>query len=112
MWLNCVGTFGISSAAYHWSRLMAGLGRSAYYLISRLALDQLVYSDDLFWLTCVAAGILWIVVIIFYCVLLGLPFAWKKFRGGAKFGWVGFELIQKEGALGLSVHERSGCSSG
>ena len=27
------------------------LGRSAYYLIGRLAMDQLVYSDDLFWLT-------------------------------------------------------------
>ena len=106
VWVNCVGTFGISSAAYHWSRLMAGLGRSSFYLIGRLALDQLIYSDDLFWLTCVAAGVPWILLIIFYYVLLGLlglPFAWRKFSGGLKFGWVGFELILKENALGLSV---------
>ena len=103
VWVNCVGAFGISSAAYHWSRLMAGLGRSSFYLIGRLALDQLIYSDDLFWLTCVAAGVPWIVLIIFYYVLLGLPFAWHKFSGGLKCGWVGFELILKENALGLSV---------
>ena len=103
VWVNCVGAFGISSAAYHWSRLMAGLGRSSFYLIGRLALDQLIYSDDLFWLTCVAAGVPWIVLIIFYCVLLGLPFVWHKFSGGLKCGWVGFELILKENALGLSV---------
>ena len=24
IWVNCVGTFGVSSAAYHWCRLMAG----------------------------------------------------------------------------------------
>ena len=27
LWLNKVGSFGISSAAYHWSRLMSGLGQ-------------------------------------------------------------------------------------
>ena len=35
VWLNRVGTFGISSAAYHWSRLMAGLGRLVYYMWGR-----------------------------------------------------------------------------
>ena len=28
VWANCVGSFGVASAAYHWHRLMAGLGRS------------------------------------------------------------------------------------
>jgi len=30
LWLNKVGSFGISSAANHWSRLMSGLGRAVY----------------------------------------------------------------------------------
>ena len=34
LWLNKVGSFGISSAAYHWSRLMSGLGRAVYYIES------------------------------------------------------------------------------
>ena len=33
VWVNKVRTFGISSAAYHWARLMAGLGRSVYQCI-------------------------------------------------------------------------------
>ena len=45
--LNCVGTFGISSAAYHWGRLMAAIGRAAFYMISRSELEQLIYVDDI-----------------------------------------------------------------
>ena len=32
LWINKVGTFGISSAAYHWSRLMSGLGLCSFLL--------------------------------------------------------------------------------
>ena len=32
VWVNCVGTFGIASAAYHSCRLMAGVGRSSHIL--------------------------------------------------------------------------------
>ena len=50
LWVNCVGSFGVASAAYHWHRLMAGLGRSAFYVLGRAALMQLIYVDDLVWL--------------------------------------------------------------
>ena len=47
VWVNCVGTFGVSSAAYHWCRLMAGLGRSSFFFFGKLGWMQLVYVDDL-----------------------------------------------------------------
>ena len=32
IWINCVGTVGISSASYWWSRLFSGIGRLAAYI--------------------------------------------------------------------------------
>ena len=43
--------FGIGSAAYYWSRLMAGIGRAAFYMLSQSELFMLVYVDDLLWIT-------------------------------------------------------------
>ncbi|CAE7745050.1 SWP2 [Symbiodinium sp. CCMP2592] len=65
------------SAAYHWSRLMGGLGRQK-------------------------GGVTKIILAVFIYVLLGVPFAWKKFVGGSEFTWVGFSLNLRIGALGLS----------
>ena len=31
LWLNTVGTFGVSSVAFHWCRLMGGLGVAVIY---------------------------------------------------------------------------------
>ena len=51
IWINTVGTFGIGSAAYYWSRLMAGIGRAAFYMLGQSELFMLVYVDDLLWIT-------------------------------------------------------------
>jgi hypothetical protein len=102
IWLNKVGTFGVASAAYHWSRFMSGLGRAAYYLWGKLGIMQLVYVDDLLWLVGEKGGIEHVVLVIFFYVLMGLPFSWKKFAGGLMCCWVGFELELAERVLGLS----------
>ena len=47
VWINCVGTFGISSASYWWTRLFAGIGRLVSYVMQQLRWFQLVYVDDL-----------------------------------------------------------------
>jgi hypothetical protein len=103
IWLNTVGTFGISSAAYHWGRLMAGLGRLTYYMWGQAEMALLVFVDDLFWMTREKSGIERIVVSIFFFVILGLPFSWKKFAGGLQLSWVGFTIDLESCALGLSV---------
>ena len=102
IWLNKVGTFGICSAAYHWSRLMGGLGRLIYYMWGKAALWQLIFVDDLLWLARQKDGLAKIILAIFMYVLLGVPFAWKKFVGGPEFTWVGFAMNIRVGALGLS----------
>ena len=104
LWLNKVGTFGISSAAYHWSRFMSGLGRAAFYLLGRTEIYMLIYVDDLLWLARVSQKrIEKVCLVIFFFVVLGLPFSWHKFKGGDEFGWVGFVLNIRECKLGLSV---------
>ena len=103
VWINMVGTFGVASAAYHWSRLMSGLGRAAYYLHGKLALSQLVYVDDLLWIAGEKGALEHVVLIIFFYTLLGLPFSWKKFRGGLVCSWVGFEVSLAERSLGLTA---------
>ena len=96
-----VGTSG--SAAYHWARLMAGLGRLGYYALGKAGVQQLVYVNDLLFLTNDSKGIGQIVLLIFLYAVLGLPFTWKKFRGGVELTWVGFEIALKGGTLGLSI---------
>ena len=103
IWINTVGTFGIGSAAYHWSRLMSGVGRAAYYLLGQSELFILVYVDDLLWITRDKVGIEKIILAIYFMTIVGLPFAWKKFQGGVDLAWVGFELCLKGSKLGLSL---------
>ena len=43
---------------------------------------------------------------IFFSVLLGLPFSWRKFRGGVEFCWVGFTICLKERSLGIGISAR------
>ena len=107
LWLNKVGAFGVSSAAYHWSRLMPGLGRLVYYMWGRAEMAMLVFVDDLFWLTREKGGMEKILGSIFFMVILGLPFSRKKFCGGLQLSWAGFIHIGFErwvaGAFGSQI---------
>lgn len=77
------------------------LGRLGYYALGKAGVQQLVYVDD--FLTNGSKGIGQTVLLIFLYVVLGLPFTWKKFRGGVELTWVGFEIVLKGAKLGLSI---------
>ena len=48
IWANCVGTFGISSAAYWWSKLDSGVLRAVYCMLGPdLPLELLLFADDI-----------------------------------------------------------------
>ena len=47
LWLNRVGTFGVSSAAYYWTRLFAAVGRWAFRVLHLDKFYMLIYVDDL-----------------------------------------------------------------
>ena len=61
----------------------------------------LVYVDDLLWLVREAKGLELIVMSIFYLEVLGLPFAWKKFKGGLDVEWVGLQICLKRREAGF-----------
>ena len=92
VWYNKVGTFGISSSAFLWSRLFGIIGRCSARFLLTLWFYHLVFVDDvhanfagrdkfqhlLMWLACFE--------------MFGTPFAYKKFRGGLTSAFVGYEL--------------------
>ena len=89
VWMNTVGTFGISSAAYWWSRLFGCVGRWVLRLMMSLWAMQMIYVDDLH---LVAAGpqkylVIWMMIAALEAV--GTPFAYHKFRGGLRIDFIG-----------------------
>jgi hypothetical protein len=48
IYYNRVGTFGVASASYWWSRLFAAVVRAVHYLVGkRFPIELLVYADDI-----------------------------------------------------------------
>ena len=47
IWVNKVGTFGLSSAPYYWTRLFGLVGRLVARVLLREWLYQVIYVDDL-----------------------------------------------------------------
>ena len=75
VWLNTVGTFGVSSAAYWWTRLFACVGRWVNRVLMTLLQMQIVYVDDLHIVT---AGpqkflVLWMILAAYEAI--GTPFS-------------------------------------
>ena len=100
VWVNRVGTFGISSAPFWWSKLCGLIGRFVMHCMHWLL--HMIYADDLhgafvgqrkFWL-------LWIWLLAFE--LVGVPFGYHKFHGGFASEFVGFHLRYDLAEVGIS----------
>ena len=95
VWCNVVGTFGVSSASYWWTRLFGALGRLVSGIMQRERLFQLVYVDDLHALCLGERKFinLWMLLAIYE--VLGTPFSYHKFTGGLQVQFVGYLLDYK-----------------
>ena len=102
LWLNCVGTFGVSSAAYYWTRAAAGLARLCVRLWGREHAWQLIYADDLHWIAHGRNKLFLLLASLFIWEAAGTPFSWKKTRGGLTQDWVGFWIDYNRFAVGIS----------
>ena len=102
LWLNRVGTFGIVSAGYWWSRMGGGAGRGALYLAGQRWLMQLLYVDDFQWHATGPKAHETLLLVVFYYVVMGIPFSWKKFRGGLNMDYVGYWTCLDLRLVGLS----------
>ena len=105
VYINTVGTFGVASASYYWSRVAASVGRIIQDISGRSATTwhQLVADD--FHLE--AGGRRYRALISFFvlCATAGIPLSWEKTAGGDAVTWVGFELLHRTYHLGISERQ-------
>ena len=102
IWVNLVGTFGISSASFWWARLFGIVGRTVARCLLQHQFYQFAYVDDLH---CDFYGrrkylnfLIWLLL----HEMIGTPFAYHKFRGGTVVAFIGYELDYGARLVGLS----------
>ena len=104
VWLNCVGTYGVSSAGYWWSRLAAGALVRMFYLILAASggQDCLLFADDIWMIMNRVSEMVDVGALIFLWVALGVPWKWKKWRGGHTVQWIGYTIDYEKYTVGIS----------
>lgn len=103
VYINKVGTFGIGSASYWWSRISgAGLRLTFQLLGPNNPLEMLLFADDLEALGPGVKGRKAVVLAYLYLAALGFPFKWSKQRGGLQVEWIGLFTDYRHYRLGLS----------
>ena len=108
VWVNCVGTFGMSSASYWWGRVSGGIIRCIHLLNGyERMFDCLLFADDTEFLAMNKEEKKSIIRAVVALLALGWPFKWTKFRGGHEVEWVGYAIHYAEYKLGISA-SRSG----
>ena len=107
VWLNKVGTFGVASAAYWWSRLMGLVGRHAMNLLGNAWVFVLVFVDDFHIASSGQNRWLNVWRFIVGLEMAGTPFSYKKFRGGFTVDYVGYWMDYSRFEIGISEKRTS-----
>ena len=103
VWLNRVGTYGVGSAGYYWTRLGGALHRLGFYAVGdQWSYEALLFADDWLALGGARAEIEDIVAVVLLMTVLGFPWNWKKFRGGDLVAWIGYEIDFSKFCVGIS----------
>ena len=102
VWANEVGTFGMGSASYWWSRLFGCAGRLVMYTLMHHPFWQLIYADDTKWTASGPKAITHLVLALFIFTLMGFPWSWGKCRGGPTLEWVGYWMDYATFSVGIS----------
>ena len=103
VYVNLVGTFGLSCASNWWTRIAACGLRLTYHLLGPdFPLDLLLYADDL---EAMGKGLRGRrgIPLSYLFLTLGYPFKWAKTRGGFRVEWLGMETEYPTYKLGLSL---------
>ena len=103
LWLNRVGTFGVSSAAYHWTRLFATVGRWAFRILHLDKFYMLIYVDDLHVIVFGSEKFTTLWALFLALEVVGTPFAYHKFKGGLEVDYIGYHLDYFTWAAGISA---------
>ena len=103
VFINTVGTFGVASASYYWSRIAAVVGRLTQCFTGRSATTwHMLVADD--FLLEASGGEYRFAILVFFILasVLGIPLSWHKTSGGETLVWVGFELLLESYRVGIS----------
>ncbi len=110
LFIFTVGCFGISTAAYWWSRLGGALVRAVHLLAQPS--DQLwllLMADDLKCESTAEHPEVPIVFVVLLLVVLGVPLSWHKAQGGQIIKWIGYEVHLGQLALGITQRRADWC---
>ncbi len=110
LFIFVVGCFGVSSAAYWWSRLGGALIRAVHLL--SLPSDELwilLMADDIKAESTSANPKRAIIYVILILVVLGVPLSWHKSQGGEIVRWIGYEVNLANLALGITARRAAWC---
>ena len=103
VWINKVGTFGVSSASYWWGRAAGGILRAVYSILGGAnSLDILLFADDCELISTTRRERLSVLLAVALLLSFGFPFKWAKFRGGFEVEWLGMAVSYKSFSMGLS----------
>ena len=101
--MNTVGTFGVASASYYWSRVAGSIGRIAQYCTGAQATTWHLFVADDYHLEASGSKFRAALLVFFVvCDTVGIPLSWHKTSGGDVTNWVGFELLHRSYKLGVS----------
>ena len=104
IYVNRVGTFGVSCASYWWTRIAACGIRATHHLLGPFfLLELLLYADDLEAIGRDRSGRMGIPLAFVFLAALGFPFKWAKTRGGFRVEWLGMETEYGSYRLALSA---------
>lgn len=108
VYVNCVGTFGISSALEWWQRHFGSILRAVHYLLgARRPIEMLAFSDDLESLAPGDKGRVSLVLTLCIFCVFDVPFQVKKTRGGNIVEWIGLECDYARSMVGLTARRAS-----
>ena len=102
IWVNLVGTCGISSASFWWARLFGIVGRTVARCLMQHLFYQFAYVDDLHSDFYGRRKYLNFLIWLLLREMIGTPFAYHKFRGGTVVAFIGYELDYGARLVGLS----------
>ena len=103
VFVNKVGTFGVSSAGY-WGRAGGAFMRVGHYFVgARDAIWALLYSDDGKLTGRTSYPERGLLVFLLTIVLIDIPLSWHKVRGGQQVEWIGYWVDVGRFEIGVSA---------
>ena len=103
VFVNTVGTFGVASASYYWSRVAGSVGRLLQYLSGHSSTSWHMLVADDYLLESGGSGYrIGLLLFFVLCAVVGVPLSWHKTCGGDTLVWVGFEILLRSHSVGIS----------